>query len=193
MPAPSIILLAGNRQVGKDTFYDLLAKARPGLFRGYSFADELKNDLDPISKLMFSVRTKDLDAKEKEIVRPILISYGCAWRAIDPLHWVKVVDRQIEFDRAMLDGMDGHKPTWIPVCRDVRFCNETTYFKDRFGTNNVILASISRIGAPEPTDEEKINSPLVGAMADYFVIWETLKKESDRMKHVERFLDYYSL
>ena len=125
MPIP-IILITGHATAGKDTLFTIMDKLRPGQFARYAFADQLKEDLNPLCRQMFGKPIAELTATEKEIFRPVLISYGCAWRAIDPDHWVKIVDRRILWDYAQLDGIDGAAK--VPVVTDCRFANEANYF-----------------------------------------------------------------
>jgi hypothetical protein len=184
MNAIKVIGLAGNRQVGKDSFFAAMNELRPGKFRRYAFADALKDDLDGLAKNMFGKRAKELNAKEKEIMRPIFIAFGCSWREIDPLHWVKIVDRQIEWDRSMLDGINAEAR--IACSLDHRFTNEIKYFKEKYGDSFVCIG-LSRDDAPPPTDEEKKNWPEVEKLVDIRLNWPTLDEKA-RMGYVNEIL-----
>lgn len=162
------ILVTGSRRVGKDTFFHLLNKLYPNQFTRKAFADELKQDLNPLSQKMFQKNVDELDNKEKEIFRPIMISYGCAWREIDPLHWVKKVSYKIAVEKLQ-----------VYVCQvilDNRFPNEIAFFRDGYPDNTIVL-EIEREGAPEPTDEEKKNIPLIKPFIDYSIKWPTVLPE----------------
>jgi hypothetical protein len=184
MNAIKVIGLAGNRQVGKDSFFAAMNELRPGKFFRCAFADVLKDDLNVLSTRMFGKKAKDLVGKEKETFRPLMISYGCAWREIDPLHWVKLVDSQIQWEQAMLDGVSGEVK--IATCVDFRFWNECTYFKEKYG-KDFVLIGLSRDDAPPPTDEEKKNWPEVEKLVDIRLNWPTLDEKA-RMGYVNEIL-----
>lgn len=173
-----IVGLTGAKRCGKDTFASLLTTYLQ--IKSWAFADELKNDLDSISLKMFNKRAKDLDGEEKEIFRPILIGYGCGWRAIDVNHWVNVVDKQID------DSNDKYH-----CIKDMRFPSEVEFFKNKYG-KNFILVEINREGGPEPTDEEKKNIPLLKPLIDYNLTWPTVLPEK-KLDVLHGFVqDFYS-
>jgi hypothetical protein len=151
------VLITGSKRVGKDTFFNLLNNLYPNKFIAFRFADELKNDLDFISLKMFNKRARDLDGEEKEVFRPILISYGCSWRELDPIHWVRVVDKQID---------ENENSNLTPIILDCRFSNEILFFKEKY-KNQTVTLEIIREGGPEPTDEEKRNIPLLNSTSSY--------------------------
>lgn len=167
-----IIGLYGNRGVGKDTLYSCIEKILkkdyeyvcPQYCNRYAFADELKNDLNPISQKMFKKNVLDLKANEKEILRSTLISYGCAWRTIDPLHWVKLVDEKISEDINFKAQFSK-----IAFITDVRFPNEAQYFKKKY-KDAFYLIGLDRKGAPEPTDEEKKHIKEMKKLCDIFIV-----------------------
>lgn len=165
-----ILQITGHATAGKDTLFNALDTLRPGLFRRYAFADELKRELDPICAGMFNRKhVKDLTASEKKIFRPVLISVGCAWREIDPLHWVKMVDKKIEWDRGMLNN------DFIPVVNDTRFSNEHQYFVEKYGADQVSLIEVVRTDSTStPPEEELKNQPFLSERANYRVEWPTL-------------------
>jgi hypothetical protein len=172
-----IIGLYGNRGVGKDTLYKYIVEAysdirradfsakiektQPIYFPRLAFADELKNDLNPISQKMFKKNVHDLSAQEKEIFRPILIAYGCAWREVDSLHWVKSVDQQIQ-------DMKNFSLKQVAFITDVRFPNEAEFFKKKY-KDKFLLIGLNRKGAPTPTDEEKKHIKTMKKACDIFI------------------------
>lgn len=159
-----IIGLTSPKRHGKDTFAQLLTAYIPDL-KSWAFADQLKDDLDPVSLKMFNKRAKDLDGEEKEIFRDIMIGYGCGWRKIDIDHWVKVIDKAID------DSNDKYH-----CIKDMRFPSEVNFFKQKYGVN-FELVEINREGGPEPTDEEKRNIPLLQSLIDYRIKWPTISPE----------------
>jgi hypothetical protein len=157
--------LTGTRRVGKDTFAQLLKEiAHPKTVIKYAFADALKHDLADLFREKFNADIFSLEGDLKETLRPILISYGCTWRSIDLLHWVKVVQNNIDTWDKMGD--------FIHCVTDVRFCNEAEYLKEKY-KEKFLLINIERIGAPPPTDEEKKHAPELKKMADLTLTWET--------------------
>lgn len=161
-----IIGICGYARSGKDTLCSLLRKTSP-YFRRYAFADALKRDLEPFIRDKFGWDIFDLTDKQKVIVRPILIAYGCAQReAGNGLHWVYHLDLEI--------ASDGLADTFIPVITDFRFINEVNYFKNKYG-KDFILAEVIRDDIPTPPTEEQINHPKLSAVADIKIHWPTIK------------------
>lgn len=160
-----VIGITAAKRHGKDTFAQLLTKFIPNL-NSWAFADQLKDDLDPISLKMFGKRAKDLDGEEKEIFRDIMIGYGCGWRKIDIDHWVKIIDSEID-----------NSPRIYHCIKDMRFPSEVNFFKNKYG-KNFHLVEIIRDGGPEPTEEEKKNIPLLKPLVDYTINWPTVAPKS---------------
>lgn len=154
--------ITGARRCGKDTFVSIL-KSLDARVKRVAFADALKNDLAQLFDEKFNVNIHTMEGEIKEILRPILISYGCSWRDLDPLHWVKVVDSKIQ--KTIDNGY-----IYCPV--DFRFANEIKFFKDKYG-DNFKLISIHRNGGPEPTEEEKRNMPEIEPFIDFELTWDT--------------------
>lgn len=110
-------------------------------------------------------RVKDLTASEKKIFRPVLIAVGCAWREIDPLHWVKMVDKKIQWDYSVWEIVDSD---FIPCVLDTRFLNEHQYFVEKYGTDQVSLVEVVRTDSTStPPEEELRNQPFLSARANY--------------------------
>jgi hypothetical protein len=164
---PAIIIIGHSKMVGKDTFFSLINKLYPNIFYRLAFADALKSDLEDISFKMFGKSISGLTQNEKEILRPVMIEFGCAFRKIDPLHWVKAVHKQIDEISPF-----HYTNARIPIITDGRFSNEISYFKDIY-FEKCVFVEINRIGAPEPTDEEKRNIPLLKKYVDYSLTWPT--------------------
>lgn len=191
MAAPKIIGVTGYAKSGKDTFYSLLKLVAPARIRRYAFADQLKDDLDVISHRMFQKKASVLNAEEKEIFRPILISYGCAWRTLDPIHWVRIVQSRIEWDTSML--YSDAQPI-LPVITDIRFFNEFSFLREKYG-KDFVMVEISRDGAPTPPDEELRNQPALSQAADFKINWPTLfpDRQAELARYVKDFVDTYDL
>lgn len=118
-----------------------------------AFADELKKDLGILFEQnglylpdLLSVPTT------KEMIRPLLVSYGQTMRTLDPDIWVR---------RALKDCDFTHQITMIT---DVRFPNEAEYIK-RLGGHYV---EIDTTLAPA-NETEAYYSPLMKDLADYTI------------------------
>lgn len=181
---PKIILLGMSRMVGKDTFFNLLNELYPNKFIRFAFADSLKSKLNNLSIEMFNKYIGELNGEQKEIMRPIMIEFGRAWRKIDPLHWPKIVYKKIL-------QLKGENLEFIPCCCDLRFYNELEFFKNIYGSECIFI-EINRIGAPEPTEEEKKNIPLLKKYVDYNLTWPTISDNLDELKpYVVKFYNKY--
>lgn len=181
----TIVGVSGHMQNGKDTFYELLSKKSPR-FKRYAFADKLKNDLRLFLMEQCKIDILHLSGKEKEIVRPLMISYGCMMRNMgDGLHWVRELEKQMLSDLSFDDNLGGQQT--IPVITDFRFENEVIYFKSKY---NLIMSEVQRAEAPEPPDEEKINQPLVRKHVNYTINWPTVGKDNINILHdyAEKFI-----
>lgn len=158
-----LIAITGTRLSGKDTFFNLL-KENNKRFLPVSFADALKRITKDISLALFGKSIKDLTPEQKEIMRPIWIYVGTKAREININCWVETVT---DFIKESVDS-----DHYIPVIIDMRFKSEFDYFKKIYG-DSMLLVNITRDGAPEPTDEEKINGPEVAKLADFHLAWPT--------------------
>ena len=163
IPSSLVLGIAGTRNAGKDTLFSHL-KAIDPRFQHHAFATTLKADLRQLIRSQFGIDPLTAEGKEKELIRPILVAYGCVWRDVDIDHWAKKVVEEIEWDQTM------NPQSLIHCVCDVRFVSEASLFRERFGSN-FRLVNLTRIGAPDPTDEEKKHFQTVAAMADYSITW----------------------
>lgn len=162
-----IVGVTGHIRVGKDTFFSLLQKTNPK-FKRYSFADALKADLRGFLWEKCQIDINTATGGEKELIRPLMIAYGCLQRNLgDGLHWVRRVEQQILADVSV--------ENIIPVITDFRFQNEVEYFKKKYVLN---LVEVKRAMAPNPPDEEKVNQPLISKYVDYTINWPTVGEEN---------------
>ncbi len=186
-----LIGITGHALSGKDTFFNLLHNTDDRFVR-FALADKLKEDLSDLVFKQFGWDIFNLTFAQKEVIRPIMITYGQAWRKVDPLHWVKIVEKKIDklFRENNEAGLFGESlyPRRVPVISDVRFENESHFFKEKYG-DQFLLVKVIRDKAPEPPQEEKINQPYVDAYVDHFVSWPTVGKELDKLNtHIQDFL-----
>ena len=93
-----VIGLSGLARSGKDSFFLLLKSALEGRYEcnRTAFADVLKGDLSELVLDKFNIDLYDCSNKDKELVRPLMVSYGTLARAIDEDHWIKKVSSKLE-------------------------------------------------------------------------------------------------
>lgn len=157
-----VIVLSGNRCAGKDTFYSILSSINNSCVR-FAFADALKHDLYPLISSQFNIDVFNPTSSQKELIRPIFISYGCAWRDVDINHWVKIIINHINVSHIT-------DPSIIPVIVDLRFENELDILKSTFG-DDLIHINIVRTDGPPPTYEEEKHYKGVSLEAQYHLMW----------------------
>lgn len=174
-PLPFVIGITATRCSGKDLLYQRFRDLSPRFIR-YAFADQLKVDLEPLVRDKFGWDMQSLDAKQKEIVRPILIAYGMAQREIDPLYWVKIVCNSI--DRVANYDLE-YARQFIHVITDVRFENEEEYMRQKYGASFKLVA-LRRYDAPPPTQEEEKHYLKVEGRADCRLVWGNDTEEEQR-------------
>lgn len=161
---PTYVLIGCSRRVGKDTFADYVQAELDwvGLQAiRTAFAEELRKEValafagDP----QLDFWTQDPVLKE-EVIRPLLIAWGCGRRRQDPDYWARKVQENAEL-RASFSMF---RP--IVVVSDWRYVNELNYLR-KLG-RSVISVCVSRPGA-ELAGEEPIHAPLCREAADVHV------------------------
>lgn len=185
-----IIGISGTARSGKDTLCSLLSNINPR-FKRYAFADRLKQDLRLFLMEQLKIDIFHLEGKQKELVRPLLIAYGCMMRNMgDGLHWVRQLEKQM-LDDVLFQKNLGNTDI-IPIITDFRFENEVIYFKSKY---NLIMTEVARNEAPEPPEEEKINQPLVRKHVNYTINWPTVGENNINILHdyAENFVKEYNL
>lgn len=176
-----ILGLGSRRQVGKNTLASLMDRLCPGAWVKLSFARRIYEDLAPLVRSQFGFEMDALTPEQKEIVRPLLIGLGTARRMQDPLHWVRIVQDQI-------DRMSGV----MVLLTDVRYPNEEEAMRKGYGRRFRLL-EVERIGAPPPTEEEERNWRSVAARADYVLRWGTEKTEEERLDRAREVLAWLGI
>ncbi len=168
-----VIGVAGYARAGKDTFtsiaIDLLAKNGINA-RQYSFAERLKNEVNPFLSKNCGVSAFTQHAEEKKDIRDFLVWYGTTfWRKRDPKRWIRGVDDQIKIDGNDVD---------IAIVSDVRYPNEGEWVHAWSGY--LVHVSAWRYeDQPDvkkwftaPNEQERLNDPIVKALSDYQVEWQ---------------------
>jgi hypothetical protein len=171
------LLITAPKRHGKDTFFKLLNQMYPGQFKSYAYADQLKSDLAPLVQEQFKADIFTMEGSQKELIRPLLISYGEIWRAIDQQHWVREVVNSID-------------PAYCSVVLDNRYCDEVQYFKQKFPQQCVVV-SIRLINGPEPSEAELKSLPLIEPLIDYRIEWPRTQDANLLKVYVKQFYDKY--
>lgn len=173
-----IIGLCGNARCGKDTFCEiakkLLSKKKVGAARA-AFADELKKDLDELCRHKIGISAFTKDSKEKEIIRPLLVTYGTeVIRKMDENWWIEKLEKTLGVHQYM---------NLIPIVTDVRYENEMKWVQEK---HNGVVIHINRVGIKPANSEERINNPILKKGADYRISWPTFGDDS--IHEAERFV-----
>jgi hypothetical protein len=169
----NVIGLTGVARSGKDTFYSILKKylkEKNIESQRIALADELKNELGDFVEKKFKINLNKCDGSDKELVRPLMVSYGkCRRIQTEGKYWTSLVDSKLK---------ELKKENIIPIITDIRYIE---YKDDEYSwlkNHNGILIHISRKlddGAlVQPANiEEKSNDNKLKAVADYSICWET--------------------
>ena len=169
----NMIGLTGVARSGKDTFFSILKrylKEKNIESQRIALADNLKSELGDFVKDKFKIDLTKCDGSDKELIRPLMVSYGkCRRIQTEGKYWTSLVEPKIK---------DFEKSNILPIITDVRYIeykeDEYTWLK----AHNGILIHISRklddgSVIPPANIEEKSNDNKLKAVADYSVSWET--------------------
>jgi hypothetical protein len=181
---PKFLALGTCRMVGKDTFFSLLNEIDPR-FKRMALADELKSKMSRFCYSVFGKTPERLTPEEKEMFRPLLIEAGRVARSVDVDFWCKQLMEQIVINKIANEYQDS-----VYTLTDCRYPNEYQYFKKIYG-DSMLFVNIERIGAPEPTEEEKVNSPELIKMADANIRWGTDPSLESLRPIVRKFYNQY--
>lgn len=163
-----IIGISGSARSGKDLLFNLLSN---NSIKGYkliklAFADELKMDLRNILKERFNIDVFNPSAEEKEMIRPLLVSYGTHLaRKIDENYWVKKIDEKI-------NSIEKNEKTLIFIT-DVRYPNEQNYIKTKF--HKSLNVHLTRDGIGPANEEELSNNELLKSNSDIKIKWSNYR------------------
>ncbi len=166
---PLIFGISGLARCGKDTFAKYLSlklKKHQYPVSTVSFASAVKKDLDKFTKESLNISSFTENKKEKEIIRPLLVSYATdvCRNKIDKDFWIKKVSKRIE------NSVENKIIILIP---DVRYGNEAKWIKKMGG----YVIHIHRINNKPANFEEKANDPIVKNMADFKIKWKNFNNE----------------
>lgn len=165
-----IIAIAGNARSGKDTLgknicellreYDINAAT-------YSFADQLKAEVDSFLKETIGISAYTTDDREKIIIRPFLVFWGTEIRRkMNHSVWIDKLNETIKDDE-------------VAVITDLRFENEFDFVKANGGLV-VYLTRVDSNGCEiQPANlYEKENNVFLSKNADSNFAWLSSNDDS---------------
>lgn len=172
---PNILGISGVGRSGKDTFYSFIPSSANA--RRLAFADALKQECRDFLASNIGISPFTSDPKEKELIRPFLVTYGTHLRRkLNPSCWIDKVKQDSEL--LIKDGL-------LPVVTDVRYKNEADWIHEQGGK----LIHISRtaphhrfpVNEPQtlpPLNKEELeNDPILIAAADELIKWKTTQNK----------------
>ena len=164
-----LIGISGLARSGKDSIY---LKCKPVLrSMGYSvkrvaFADCLKSECDELLSKYTGISAFTEDTKEKEIIRPLLVTYGThIRRKLNKNCWIDKIDEMVK---------SFIKDNIVTFVTDVRFENEINWVHDLGG----LSVHISREGVKPPNQEEAENNPKLKNLSSLKLRWGDFNKEN---------------
>tara|TARA_E500000178_G_scaffold351569_2_gene412963 strand:- start:1121 stop:1690 length:570 start_codon:yes stop_codon:yes gene_type:complete len=163
-----MIGIAGLARSGKDTLAKNLAEVIEDDWgcevKTFSFAKELKSQLDSFLKKNYGISAFTEDTEEKKVIRDLLVCHG---ETMKKFHtntiWADIV----------IDSIDRKK--YFPIVSDVRFDFEVKTVQDSYGK----VIHIKKLGNKPPNEIEAINDPLVRKVCDLKHSWPCY--EPDKM------------
>lgn len=173
-----VIGLCGLARCGKDSFYnisrEILLKREIDSVR-FAFADCLKEECDPILKDNLGISAFTEDSREKEIIRPLLVTYGT--------HIRRKLNRNCWIDKIQESVIREAGYGRVAFITDVRFENEIDWIHSLNGSS----IHITRDGTLPPNEEEAKNDPILKNKSTHSVEWQdfqdTKKEEVSNIVH----------
>jgi hypothetical protein len=177
-----IIGISGTAKTGKDTFYKLLKPRLEKLgikTERVSLADYLRSELDGLIKKDFGIDVWKCSAEEKELIRPLLVSYADIKRfQSEGTYYTSKAQKRI--DGLIESGI-------VPCITDIRYAkypdDEIFWLKKNNGclvhiTKYIEKVEIGMYGnrvrryyPPAPNINEKENDPKLKEAADFKFEW----------------------
>lgn len=160
--------ITGFARCGKDTFFELFTKycnKNDIKTKRIALADLLKNDIKQFVSQNFNIDISNVDNKNKEFIRPLMLVYGKLKReSTDGKYWTNKVQGQLD---------DCITNEIIPVITDLRY---DEYAQDEYfwlkQKNNGYLVSITLAKNKPANKEERVNITKIKKSADYKIRWK---------------------
>lgn len=163
-----LIGVSGFARSGKDTFFErskLLLEERGKKAVRVAFADALKSECDELLSKYTNLSAFTEEDSEKEIVRPLLVTYGTQIRRkLNENCWIEKVQPQV---------IDYLKSDYYVFVTDVRFKNEAQWIT----MNGGILVNVARENIQPANHEERRQLHLMKGLINYDIFWPTYGSE----------------
>jgi hypothetical protein len=159
-----LIGVSGFARSGKDTFFErskLLLEEHGKKAVRVAFADALKSECDELLSKYTNLSAFTEEDSEKEIVRPLLVTYGTQIRRkLNENCWIEKVQPQV---------IDYLKSDYYVFVTDVRFKNEAKWIT----MNGGILVNVARENIQPANHEERRQLHLMKSLINYDIFWPT--------------------
>lgn len=169
-----VLAVSGVARCGKNLFAASLVRILVDLginAKEYSFAKELKSEVNPLTLLNLGISAFTENDDEKAIIRPLLLTWGTdVWRKLDPNHWIQKVEKAIK---------DSDFPH-VAVISDSRFDNECLWTQKNGYVIHLERTNDGKVFPPNNKDEQQ-NDPIVKKLANYCHSWETFGDDNINM------------
>lgn len=166
-----LVGIAGYARSGKDTMASLIRSHLDSLgiqTKTFSFARELKEDLDDFCTEKFKISAFEEDSEKKSKIRPLLVAYGNCQRNIsEGKYWMEKI-------KPYVDGFLNTNGPAVAIITDVRFKKykfDEYDFVRSFLKN--CLFTVSREGVGPANSDESENFPFFESHADLNVKWSS--------------------
>lgn len=165
-----MIGIGGLARSGKDTLAKNLAEVIHNDWKCevkiFSFAKELKSQMDDFLKKHYGISAFTEDTEEKKVIRDLLVCHGETMK--------KFYTNTIWAD-LVIDSIESDPTKFFPIISDVRFNFEAKIVQDHYGK----IIHISKIGNTPPNEIEALNDPKVAENSDIKHTWPSY--EPDQM------------
>lgn len=161
------VYISGVGTVGKDEFAKQAIKffEKRGIrARRFALADQLKFDIGEFVYDKFGIDIFNCSPEEKELIRPLMVAYGCAKRKISHgKHWVNFLENEISSYEDKID---------VAIITDIRFYeyeDDEAIWATRTG-KLIHLQRTDKYGdlILPANEEEERNDPKVRALATQY-------------------------
>jgi hypothetical protein len=165
-----VVGICGLARCGKDSLFSMCENRLKDMGVNsvrFAFADSLKEECNEILEKYVGISAFTEVTAEKEIIRPLLVTYGThIRRKMNPNCWIdKIQDKVI----------DNIKNKNIVFVTDVRFENEIDWIHQIGGES----VHITREGIVAPNQEELENDPVLRNKSSHRIEWKDFKQEPE--------------
>lgn len=171
-----IIGIAGASRAGKDTLAANILKKYKNDYKAkiYSFAHNLKTDLQPLLKEKLDIDVFTDDTSVKNIFRPLLVAYGATFRELSKgSYWWQKIKEEIDKDFASGEVN-------LAIIPDFRFAEPRFAGNDEIdfiqSYENHYIITVEQYGI-EPVFTEIENLPIIKNQSNFILKWPNFGKE----------------